>query len=264
MTEPHQTAGVIARNGSVLSPMAEAQLGLFHLLLLHLAPGAAVAVIFLALTPIAFRMHLPALAAQLVAGLVALVPLEVGFLLLQGKRLNGRCSLKGVLLYRLEWSGWRYPLMAIGLCLLSVAIFMASAPINRIWQQALFSWIPPRYLISGFQQYAGYSRSVLAAVFSAQLLLNGLLFPIVEELYFRGYLLPRMSRFGRAAPLLNAAGFALYHLWQPYNLPMLFAVALPMVFGTWRTRNLSLGIYTHVLFNTIGGTMALLTVLHGG
>jgi hypothetical protein len=269
MSEPRKLAadGKTIEQHAAPSPRPtstlESQLSLFQLFVLHLAPGAAVAIVFLVLAPVAFRLHLPALVAQLLAGVVALLPLEFGVLWLAARRLNGSCSMKGVLLYRLEWRGWRYPLAAVGLCCLSVAMFMLLQPLNSLWQQAFFSWIPAHYLVSGFQQYAGYSRPVLAVVFSAQLVLNGILFPLAEELYFRGYLLPRMSRFGLAAPVLNAAFFALYHLWQPYNLPTLFFVVLPMVFGTWKTRNLCVGIYTHVLFNTIGGTLALLMVLRG-
>jgi hypothetical protein len=44
----------------------------------------------------------------------------------------------------------------------------------------------------------------------------------VEEYYFRGYLLPRLSRFGSLAPVINVALFSLYHFftpWQAYAHP---------------------------------------------
>jgi membrane protease YdiL (CAAX protease family) len=44
------------------------------------------------------------------------------------------------------------------------------------------------------------------------LVLSGVVAPVVEEMYFRGYLLPRLSRLGRWAPVLNVTLFALYHL----------------------------------------------------
>jgi membrane protease YdiL (CAAX protease family) len=137
-----------------------------------------------------------------------------------------------------------------------------SAPLDRFWQRAVFSWLPVWYVFSDVRQYAQFSRSVLIVVFSARLLLDGILGPVVEELYFRGYLLPRMSRLGWAAPLLNCALFALYHFWQPYNLPTLFFVSLPIVYGVWKTKNVRVGIYTHILLNTIGGISSLLAVLH--
>jgi hypothetical protein len=88
------------------------QYGLFKLLVLHLAPGALATLVYLALTPLALGLHFPAMAALLLSGAIALVPLEMGHLLLQGKRLNNRWSLAGVVLYRREWRGWRYLLTA--------------------------------------------------------------------------------------------------------------------------------------------------------
>jgi membrane protease YdiL (CAAX protease family) len=39
---------------------------------------------------------------------------------------------------------------------------------------------------------------------------------VVEEMYFRGYLLPRISRLGAWAPLVNTVLFSLYHLFTPW------------------------------------------------
>lgn len=218
--------------------------------------------VYLALVPVAVRLRLPAISALLLAATIVLIPLETGHLLLQGKRLNHRRSLEGIVLYRQGWRGWRYLLTACGLCILSIAGFALSAPLDRLWQQFAFSWLPARFVFSDVRQYAQFSRSTVILVFSARLLLDGFLIPIVEELYFRGYLLPRMSRLGWAAPFLNCALFAVYHFWQPYNLPTLFFVSLPIVFGVWKTKNVQVGIYTHILLNTVGGVFTLIAVLH--
>jgi membrane protease YdiL (CAAX protease family) len=42
--------------------------------------------------------------------------------------------------------------------------------------------------------------------FGAYLILDGFAGPIVEELYFRGYLLPRLSRCGRKATSTSECG----------------------------------------------------------
>ena len=47
--------------------------------------------------------------------------------------------------------------------------------------------------------------------------MSGIAVPVVEELYFRGFLLPRLSRLGIWAPILEMALFA--------ALPFLVAVA---------------------------------------
>jgi membrane protease YdiL (CAAX protease family) len=44
--------------------------------------------------------------------------------------------------------------------------------------------------------------------------------PIVEELFFRGLLLPRMrTAFGKADVVVNGTIFGLYHLHQPWSIP---------------------------------------------
>jgi membrane protease YdiL (CAAX protease family) len=200
------------------------------------------------------------MAALLFSAALSLVPLEMGHLLLQGKKLNGRWSLAGIVLYRRDWLGWRYLVSSVGLLILSIAGYALSLPLDR-FSRAAFSWLPAWYVFSDVRQYAQFSRTVLVITFSARLLLDGFVFPLVEELYFRGYLLPRMSRFGWGAPFLNCALFSVYHFWQPYNLPTIFFVSLPMVLAVWKTKNVRVGIYTHILLNTVGCITTLVEVL---
>jgi len=108
------------------------QYGLLKLLVLHLLPGALATLAYLALVPLASRVHFPTMSALLLSAAIALVPLEMGHLLLQGKRLNGRWSLAGIVLYQRKWAGWRYFLMALGLFVLSVAGYTLSGPLQRL------------------------------------------------------------------------------------------------------------------------------------
>jgi membrane protease YdiL (CAAX protease family) len=82
-------------------------------------------------------------------------------------------------------------------------------------------------------------------------LLNGLLGPVTEELYFRGHLLPRIDRFGAWAPVLNTALFSLYHFWSPWQVLVRFAGFLPMSWAAWRKRSFLVSMAAHILINTI-------------
>jgi uncharacterized protein len=54
----------------------------------------------------------------------------------------------------------------------------------------------------------------------ALLVLVNFLAPWVEELFFRGLLLPRMRKvFGRLDWVVNGTIFGLYHLHQPWSMP---------------------------------------------
>ena len=84
------------------------------------------------------------------------------------------------------------------------------------------------------------------------MLASSLIVPTLEELYFRGMLLPRMERYGRLAPVLSALLFSLYHFWSPWMLPVRVVAILPYVWFTYRYRSVWIGIVVHVSLNLIG------------
>jgi membrane protease YdiL (CAAX protease family) len=88
------------------------------------------------------------------------------------------------------------------------------------------------------------------------LVLNGFITPVVEELYFKGYLLPRMQVWGKWAFVINAFLFSLYHFWQPYIYLTLLLSLLPMTYTVWKTKDLRLGILAHCLLNLIGALLS--------
>ena len=90
-----------------------------------------------------------------------------------------------------------------------------------------------------------------------RLVIDGFAHPIAEELYFRGYLLPRLSRFGAWCPVISALFFALFHVWQPYNIPVIFVTVLPWMYLVWWKRNVYLSILIHCLGNSVGAIFAL-------
>ena len=94
-----------------------------------------------------------------------------------------------------------------------------------------------------------------------QVVIDGVVNPVVEELYFRGFLLPRLAHLGWRAPVINTALFALAHLWQPYNYVAIFAMVLPLTLITWWRKSLYVQLVAHCLANTIGATASLVAHL---
>ena len=81
----------------------------------------------------------------------------------------------------------------------------------------------------------------------ALLVANALLSPIAEELVFRGLLLPRMrAAFGRADFVVNGALFTLYHLHQPWSMPVtLLDGTFAQAYPSSRFRSTWMGLITH-------------------
>lgn len=80
------------------------------------------------------------------------------------------------------------------------------------------------------------------------LIFSVFLAPLVEELYFRGYLLPRMK--GRFAPLLHSFLFAAVHVFTPWMIITRTLGLLPLVFGV-KKKNIYVGIIVHILGNSL-------------
>jgi len=182
-------------------------------------------------------------------------------LLYQGKKQTGRYTLKGVVLYREPIPLWQYFVFVPLLLVWSALAFRVFSPVDNALINTLFAWIPHDLVIANsFENIAQYSQSALMLTLVAGFAFNGILGPVVVELYFRGYLLPRIPASRKWAPLINVLLFSLYHFFSPWqNLTRIVAL-IPLVYAVEWKRNIYLSLITHCLLNTLGmlGTLALL------
>ncbi|MBI9093986.1 MAG: CPBP family intramembrane metalloprotease [Sphaerochaeta sp.] len=108
-----------------------------------------------------------------------------------------------------------------------------------------------------------YPQNILLITCIAFVALNVIIGPIIEELFFRGYLTSRISRFGKWAPVIVTVLFSLYHLWLPFNNVFRIVIFLPAAYVTWKERNIYISIVFHCLcnlFSTISFIIALYAV----
>lgn len=220
---------------------------------LHLLPGVLILAVYLIATPIVMGFGFPALFALMLAVLFAALPSQLGHLLSQGKKRNGRLSLQGIVLYREPIPVWQYFVIVPALIIWSFVCLFLLTPLDTLLQKTAFAWLPVWFFYGDPTQYAHYARPVLIITLVFVMLLNGLAAPIVEELYFRGYLLPRLARFKGRAPLINLLLFTLYHFWQPWQYPSIIVSLLALVYAAWWKRNIYLSLLTHGALNLIGG-----------
>jgi membrane protease YdiL (CAAX protease family) len=93
------------------------------------------------------------------------------------------------------------------------------------------------------------------------LVITGVVLPWVEELYFRGYLLPRISRYKMWAPLLGGLFFGLYHVWQLYGFVTIFVLGAALGYVVWRKKDLRLSISLHLVANAVARLAFLMAAL---
>lgn len=226
---------------------------------LHLVPGVLIVVAYLLIgEPLVRSIGCPAFLGWAIALCLILVPLQAGLLWLGYSR-NGRFSLHGVLHY-IDKPVPRGKLIAMVTALIGwmMALGIVLAPLNNFFKP-FFSWLP--YGNTGgsgnntYLDLHGYSHSVLLTTTLICLPLTGVSLPLIEELYFRGFLLPRIAHLGRRAPILNTVLFALYHFWSPWVFISRVIFTFPGYWFAWRYKDIRLSIGMHVGVTSIVATL---------
>jgi membrane protease YdiL (CAAX protease family) len=230
---------------------------------LHLVPGVVIVAVYLVLAqPLVRALDLPSFLGWAVALTLVLFPLQLGLLWL-GRYRTGRYTLRGVLGYldRPVPRG-RLVAMVAGLIVWFVAVSSALTVLDAAVYEAFFTWIPFDDAGASATTYLdGNSRTVMIVTLAASIPFTGFSLPLIEEYWFRGFLLPRIAHLGAWAPVLSTVLFSLYHLWSPWVFLSRVIFFFPGPWFVWRKRDLRLSIGMHVgttLLMSTGGTVALL------
>jgi membrane protease YdiL (CAAX protease family) len=211
--------------------------------ILHLLPGILVGCFYFLIRPTVVNLGYPSIFALLLAYAFILIPVEFGYLLYQGKKKTGRFTLQGIISYRNSIPWWQYLVWVLIIVVASGAIFTLLKPIDAFLQERLFFWVPD----TNYGLDDNYSRNILIVTYS-MFSIFGFLTPLVEELYFRGYLLPRMK--GKFATLFHSFLFAVQHVTTPWMIITRTLALLPIVIGV-KKKNIYIGIIVHILVNML-------------
>ncbi|NUR73385.1 MAG: CPBP family intramembrane metalloprotease [Hamadaea sp.] len=231
---------------------------------LHLVPGALiVAAYFLLAEPFVKAIDYPIFFAWAVALVIVLVPVLFGLLWL-GRRRNGRFSLRGVVGYADKPIPRRKVIgMMAGLLVWMTVVSLALTPLDNFVFDHFFTWVPFEGAGGSATTYLdGYSHSQLVITMLVCLPLTGFSLPLIEEFYFRGFLLPRISHLRWGAPVLNTVLFSVYHFWAPWTVLSKLVFLFPGIWLVWRKHDIRLSIGMHpgsaLLMATVGTVLVVL------
>lgn len=134
------------------------------------------------------------------------------------------------------------PLLVFSFLMMGPGRFLVEAPI----QESLFGWLPQWVVMELSPEAIGeMSRPLQLATWISSLVVLAGVGGITQELYFRGFLLPR-SRFAPlTAAVYNAALFAVFHVVAPWGWPIFFAISLAWSLAVIRFRSVWIGVFAH-------------------
>ena len=182
-------------------------------------------------------------------------------MLFEGRKQNGKLSLKGVVLYREKIPWGTFALIFIGAFVGVYLLIMLVTPLNAFLTESLFSALPEWMFLEEQSQYLAFAKNVLVITFAVQLVLTGVVLPWIEELYFRGYFLPRISRYKGWAPVIGGLFFGLYHIWQPFGFLTVFVLGAALSYIVMWKRDIRLSIGLHVFANAFARLAFLMVAL---
>jgi len=212
-------------------------------IILHLFPGILIGGFYFLVRQPVQRFGYPSIFAFMLAIIFVLVPLQLGYLLHKGKQATGRYTLDGLISYRTPIPWWQYIVWVLIVFVVVGIIFTVLKPVENILQEKLFFWVPP--LDSGLD---GYSKTALIVTYATVLVFGVIVGPLVEELYFRGYLLARIP--GKYPELIHSLLFAAYHVHTPWMVISRTIGLLPLIIAV-KKKNIYIGIVVHILVNSI-------------
>jgi membrane protease YdiL (CAAX protease family) len=229
-------------NGNNIEP----NLSILKIIWLTFFPAIIILIWALILSNPYIGPNLPIFLSLMLAIVFGLMPVELGVIKYYSHKENKKFM--DIICFK-ENTPKKRLLLFIIIPFLIAGIIAAILPVyeHKIWK--IFDFVPDWFRLDkvNFKEmkYLKFSM-VLAYIF------NGFLAPIVEELYFRGFLLPRMQKLGKLAPLINVILFSLYHLFTPWeNITRILSMT-PIVYSVWINKNIKIGIIIHCSLNIIG------------
>jgi membrane protease YdiL (CAAX protease family) len=210
---------------------------------------------------------IPSLLLFYALALVILFPFELAVILRASKKEFGNYSVRSAFANQ-EKPNWKKTLLYGSLLfgfagIVSVTIGPWEKSLTTPISNKLAEIIPVYFDWYNMEYLRQYPENILLLTCVAYGVLNVFVGPVIEELYFRGYLTSRISNWGKYAPVLITVLFSLYHLWLPLQNLFRIFVFLPAAYIAWKEKNIYIAILLHCLCNlffTISFIIAVFTV----
>lgn len=229
---------------------------------LHLVPGICISLGILILNYLIPDTILPRFLIFIICGIFILVPVEIGIIKYYKK--NEKPTKLIDLHEEKEKLKWKqtviFSMISIFWAILIFGVF--GSLVNDYIKETFFSWFPNAFNLGDYIENSQlYPKTMLITAYFSGLLLVGIIIPIVEELYFRGFLLPRMNNGKFLAPFIETVLFAAYHFWSPWMIPIRIVAIFPMTFFVSQKKNIFIGIVTHVFLNIVGDFILVIPII---
>lgn len=119
----------------------------------------------------------------------------------------------------------------------------------------------PTYFSWDSSNLVNYSNIIIIITCVLYFLLNVIIYPIIEEFFFRGVLTNKLKKYGYLAPVFVTIVFSIYHFWLPFdNLFRIAVFMLPSILA-YKYNDIRISIGFHCTCNLFATVSFILGVL---
>lgn len=215
------------------------------LIFLHLFPGIALSIMYIFFSKVGIFAGYPKVVILGFSMIFSTIPIELGYLFYIAKKEEGTFNIFKILGLKGKLKVKEYILYSLSLIIVGVILLIALRPLSNYLLKTVFSWIPSWYNFVQDLNVFGKNYVIIAILVS--FFIMTLIAPIIEELYFRGFLLARMKWMGKYSVLFNVILFSVYHFYTPWLIITKIATMLPLYYFVYKKDSLKLGILVHCL-----------------
>lgn len=263
--------GMEENSHNLISLLSKDQHPIWLSVLLHVFPGMLAMVVYIPMAKLFWDYDLPVIFALYSVIVFILIPFEYGLIRYLSRKkvsiphnLNHKWTLPSILrnIHKTPTLGLiLFSLLALFWTVFIMGVLDKQLGVSVWIYENWFSWFPEYLDMAGVYTHPDqYSPGVLILLLSLTLIFGAILGPFIEEIYFRGFLLPRMVNNTWVSPVLNAILFAFYHLWTPWMVPMRILALLPMILLVWWKKDVKIGIYSHIGLNLLGDVILVIPI----
>ena len=232
-------------------------------ILLHLIPGLFNLLAIIIITPFTSRLGY-AENGRLLAGelmvIVSIFVIQIGLLLFIAKRTTKTCNILKLIPFQEKSRFIEYLLFTVIMVVWALTVSAVLTPFEHGLRDGLFAFVPDNFAGRNVNYFVT-SKNLLIFAASFAIFTNGIIAPVTEELYFRGYLLPRINASPITAVIINAALFSLYHFFSPWYFFSRLVMMIPLYYWVMKRKNIRFSIISHVIANIFTSVSILLQIL---
>jgi membrane protease YdiL (CAAX protease family) len=227
--------------------------------MLHIVPGIIITAVYILLSSVIVS---PAIPKALLFYVSALVLIPTAYIILKLGSPTGKAI--DAIGNKEKPAFWKALVFGVLAFVLAGLVMTLLKQLNNYIQNQLFGWMNDQFAVSDYLIHPErYSKNILIITWITGLLTTSTIVPIVEELYFRGYLLKELDRYKLGVVFLSALFFSLYHVFSPWMLLSRFIALLPMTYFIWKYKDIRIGIIAHVLLNLVGDSLSSMPIIFG-